>query len=136
MGLKVNLGSGERMIINGALVRAHGRVTIEVENRAVILRAKDLMSSGEATTPARQLYFATMSAYIDEDNRSIYHDQIVNLVRSLMSELPIFSVASVCVNFAQKVACQDYYLALADCRELIAIEDTYSKSDTQPQVTE
>lgn len=134
MGLKVNLGSGERMIVNGAVIRAHGRVTIEVENRAVILRSKEFMTVEEATTPARQLYFATMSAYIDEDSRELYQSRIIDLVRSIMANLPIVPVATACVNFAQKVACQDYYLALADCRDLIILEDACAEAGVQTQV--
>ena len=127
MGLKVKLADGERMIVNGALIRASGRVTMELQNRAVILRGKELMDPAEATTPARKLYYATMMAYIDEADRSTHQDRIVQGLRDLLADGPPIALAALCVSLAQKLACQDYYLALLDCRELITLEDALAQ---------
>lgn len=128
MGLKVNLKDNERIIVNGAVLRASGRVTIEIENRAVILRGSEFMLAEDASTPARQLYHSTMMAYIDEEQRAGHQDQIIARVREVIGETPSIETAALCVSFAHKVACSDYYNALSDCRELIALEDAQAAS--------
>lgn len=128
MGLKVNLKDNERIIVNGAVLRASGRVTIEIENRAVILRGSEFMSAEDASTPARKLYHSTMMAYIDEEQRAGHQDEIIARVRDVIGETPSIETAALCVSFAHKVACSDYYNALSDCRELIALEDAQAAS--------
>ena len=64
MGLKVNLKDNERIIVNGAVLRASGRVTIEIENRAVILRGSENKNSilkEEDVVKMRQLYSSGVS---------------------------------------------------------------------------
>jgi flagellar protein FlbT len=128
MGLKVNLKDNERIIVNGAVLRASGRVAIEIENRAVILRGSEFMPAEDATTPARQLYHSTMMAYVDEEQRPGHQDQIIARVREIIGEAPSIETAALCASFAHKVACSDYYNALSDCRELITLEDAQAAS--------
>lgn len=123
MGLMVVLKDKERIIINGAVIAAQGRVSLEIQNRAVILRGKEFMTDEEATTPARKLYHATMLAYIDPENRIKHQDAIVVLVAAVMATQQNLEAAALCVAFAQKVASDEYYPALADCRQLMALED-------------
>ncbi|MDO3693215.1 flagellar biosynthesis repressor FlbT, partial [Pseudomonas sp. DKN 2791] len=61
--LRITLRDGEKAIVNGAVIRAVGRTQIAVENQVSILRGREIMRPEEATTPARQLYFAAMLAY-------------------------------------------------------------------------
>lgn len=128
MGLKVVLKDKERIIINGAVIAAQGRVSLEIKNRAVILRGKEFMTDEEGTTPARKLYHATMLAYIDSDNRTKHQDAIVVLVAAVMATQQNLEAAALCVAFAQKVASDEYYPALADCRQLMALEDAAAQA--------
>lgn len=123
MGLKVVLKDKERIIINGAVIAAQGRTSIEIENRAVILRGKELMTEEEADTPAKLLYLATMLAYIDPDNRERHQNAIIEQISAVMAAYQNLEVAAHCVAFAQKAACEEYYPALADCRRLMAVEE-------------
>ena len=123
MGLKVVLKDKERIIINGAVIAAQGRVSLEIENRAVILRGKEFMTVEDATTPARKLYHATMMAYIDPDHRARHQDAIIELVSAVMAANQVLEAAGLCVSYAQKVASEEYYPALAYCRQLIALEE-------------
>jgi flagellar protein FlbT len=123
MGLKVVLKDEERIIINGAVIAAHGRVSLEIENQAVILRGKEFMAEEDATTPARKLYHATMLAYIDPDHRARHQDAIVMRVAEVMAAQQTLEAAALCVSFAQKAAGDQFYQALGDCRQLIALED-------------
>jgi flagellar protein FlbT len=122
MTLRISLRDGEKVIVNGAVLRAVGRTDLRLENGASVLRGRDVMSPEEANTPARRLYFACMMAYIDGGERSAYQESIIDLVRALLGALRAPEAQKTCVSFAQKVACGQFYAALADCRWLINYE--------------
>ncbi len=122
MSLRISLRDGEKVIVNGAVLSAVGRVCVEVRGGASILRGKDLMRPEEANTPARRLYFTCMMAYIDEGSRATYHDVLVDLVKELLGALESAEARGHCVVAAQKIACGEFYGALADCRWLIRYE--------------
>lgn len=122
MALRISLRDGEKMIVNGAVMRAAGRVQISIENNAAILRGRDVMDPEEANSPARRLYFACMMAYIDEEGLAGHQDAIVSLVGGLLAALESPQAKAMCIAFAQKAATGQFYRALADCRRLIAYE--------------
>ncbi|MDB5671669.1 MAG: flagellar biosynthesis repressor FlbT [Alphaproteobacteria bacterium] len=122
MALRISLRDGEKMIVNGAVLRSVGRTDLCIENAASILRGRDLMSPDEANTPARRLYFACMMAYVDQNELGEHQDDIVRLVSELMDAVQSAEAKSKCIAFAQKVATSQFYKALADCRWLINYE--------------
>ena len=122
MTLRISLRDGEKVIVNGAVLRSVGRTDLRVENDATILRGRDLMTPEEANTPARRLYFACMLAYIDPAGRTAHQAAIVDLVRDLLGALQSPEAQAACISFAQKAACAEFYAALADCRWLIEYE--------------
>ena len=122
MALRISLRDGEKLIVNGAVMRSVGRTDLSIENNAAILRGRDIMTPEEANTPARRLYFATMMAYVDQGEIGPHQDDIVRLVSDLMGALQSPEAKSVCISFAQKVATGQFYKALADCRWLINYE--------------
>jgi len=121
--LRITLRDGEKAIVNGAVIRAVGRTQIAVENKVSILRGREIMRPEEATTPARQLYFAAMLAYIDPACRDSHHDTVVGLVGALIGAFGTQDAKSACIRFASEIAQSEYYKALATAREVIAFED-------------
>jgi flagellar biosynthesis repressor protein FlbT len=122
MALHITLRDGEKMIVNGAVIRAVGRTQLCLENKAAILRGRDVMTPPEANTPAKRLYFACMMAYIDPEDIDRHRESILELVRDLLSALESIEAKAICAVFAEKVATSQFYHALADCRWLIAYE--------------
>ncbi|ACB97110.1 flagellar biosynthesis repressor FlbT [Beijerinckia indica] len=55
--MHISLRSGEKIYINGAVLRADRKVSIEILNDATFLMETHVMNVDEATTPLRQLYF-------------------------------------------------------------------------------
>lgn len=122
------------MIVNGAVLRAVGRTDLVVENEATILRGRDVMKPEEATSPARQLYFACMMAYIDPADLSRHQQVLLARLEALMLALETAEAKAVCIRFAQKVATGQFYNALADCRWLIGYEsDALSRIVVAPK---
>lgn len=122
MTLKISLRDGEKLIVNGAVLRSVGRAVISVENRAAILRGRDVISHEDATTPARRLYHACITAYTDPEHRDRHQDSILMALTEIVAAMPAHAAQSACASFAHSVAMGDYYRALAACRDLIALE--------------
>ena len=123
MTLRISLKDGEKMIVNGAVMRAVGRTDLVVENKVALMRGREVMTPEEATTPARRLYFACMLAYIGGENgRDAQRDRIVTLLGELVAALQAEEARALCTRLAHRLAVGDFYRALADCRSLIAYE--------------
>ncbi|MFV0623241.1 flagellar biosynthesis repressor FlbT [Sphingomonas sp. ac-8] len=123
MTLRISLKDGEKMIVNGAVMRSVGRTDLVVENQVALMRGREVMSPQEATTPARRLYFACMLAYIGgDDGRAAQQDQVVNLLGDLVDVFEAEEPRAICARIAHLLAAADYYRALTECRALIAYE--------------
>ncbi len=122
MTLRISLRDGERVVVNGAVLRAVGRTDLCVEGKASILRGREIMGPEDANTPAKQLYFLTMMAYIDPDGAQGYHDRIVEALQQVAEILPAQGARAATVSYARHVAHMQFYRALTDCRTLIALE--------------
>lgn len=122
MTLRISLRDGEKMIVNGAVLRSTGRTQLCIESKAAILRGRDLMEAKDATTPARRLYYACITAYSDPEGGIAHHDQIVAALTEVMTTLQSPVAKAAATRFAHLVAMSDHYRALADCRVLMTIE--------------
>lgn len=122
MTLRISLREGEQLVVNGAVLRAARRCDLIIENPVAILRGREIMTPGEANTPARRLYLACMMAYIDERHRAAHHDDVVARLAELLDAFEAEQAQCACTSFARQVATGDYYRALATCRTLITYE--------------
>lgn len=121
--LKIALRHGERVVINGAVIAAEGRAALLVENAAAVLRAREVMHAEEATTPARQLYFALQMAYLDPAARDTQRDVAAQLLGLLVDAFVTENARALCAACAAEIAAGGYYRALGLARRLIAAED-------------
>ncbi|KZM48033.1 flagellar biosynthesis repressor FlbT [Labrenzia sp. OB1] len=63
--MKIGLKAGERLFLNGAVIRAERKTSIELLNDAVFLLEAHILQPEEATTPLRQLYFILQTVIMD-----------------------------------------------------------------------
>jgi flagellar protein FlbT len=135
MTLRISLRNGEPVIVNGAVLRAVGRTDLVLENEATILRGREVMKPQDADSPAKQLYFACMMAYIDPADIARHQQALLERLEALLSALESPEAKGVCVHFAQKVATGQFYQALGECRWLIAYEaDALARLDAAAAV--
>lgn len=66
--IQITLKPGERIYINGAVLRVDRKVMIELLNDVTFLLENHVMQPEAATTPLRQLYFIVQSMLIDPAN--------------------------------------------------------------------
>lgn len=122
MALQISLGDGERVVVNGAVLRANGRLRLVVENQVAILRSRDVMTPEEACTPARRLYYACMMAYIDNVHVEQHRNDLASLLADMVGALESLEAKASCGRIANLAACSDFYRALVECRKLIDYE--------------
>jgi flagellar biosynthesis repressor protein FlbT len=124
MPLKLSLKPGEKFVINGAVVQnGDRRGVLLLQNKASVLREKDIMQPEEANSPSRRIYFPVMMMYLDEANASAVHEEFVRRLQEFMGAIRNPDVLADCVNISKHVMQREYYKALMLCRRLIEYED-------------
>jgi flagellar protein FlbT len=123
MPLKLSLKPGEKFVLNGAVVQnGDRRGTLILQNKASVLREKDIMQAEDATTPARRVYLPVMMMYLDEADAGRYYDEFVRRLSEFMSAVGNKDILTECVGISKHVLAREYYKALMGCRKLIDYE--------------
>lgn len=68
--LRISLKSGERIFINGAVLRVDRKVALEFLNDVTFLLENHVLQPEDATTPLRQLYFIAQMMLINPEGVS------------------------------------------------------------------
>ncbi len=124
MPLKLSLKPGERFVLNGAVVQnGDRRGVLILQNKASVLREKDIMQEEEVTSPARRIYFPVMMMYLDEAGADKYHAEFVRRLSEFMSVIQNPQVLNECVAISRHTMAREYYKALMLSRKLIEYED-------------
>lgn len=123
MPLKLSLKPGERFVLNGAVVEnGDRRATLVLQNKASVLREKDIMQEHEVDTPAKRIYFPVMMMYLSSSSADGVYDDFVLRMTEFMGAISNGDVLSECVTISKDVMAGEYYKALLRCRKLIAYE--------------
>ena len=124
MPLKLSLKPGEKFVLNGAVVQnGDRRGVLVLQNKASVLREKDIMQEDEANTPARRIYLPVMMMYLDEANAERYYDEFVRRLTEFMGVISNPDVLAECVSISKNCMEREYYKALMRCRKLMDYED-------------
>lgn len=132
MPLKIVLKPHEKVVINQAVI-ANGpeRTELLVENKANVLRQRDILTEEGADSPARRIYFAVQMLYMFPESARHYQAMFNQLVRDFVSAVP--SSTDIALELAQKVTGGDLYGALRACRKLVKYEEKVLQHVRQQQ---
>jgi len=123
MPLKLSLKPGEKFVLNGAVVQnGDRRTTLVLQNKASVLREKDIMQLDEAVTPARRIYFPMMMMYLEDGANNRYYDEFAQRLTEFMGVIRNPEVLADCVAISKHAMSREYYKALMLCRKLIEYE--------------
>ena len=123
MPLKLSLKPGEKFVLNGAVVQnGDRRAVLVLQNKASVLREKDIMQADEADTPAKRIYFPIMLMYLDEVGREKAYAEFAARLAEFMGVVRDPAVLSECIGVSKEVMAGEYYRALMRCRKLISYE--------------
>jgi flagellar protein FlbT len=120
----ISLRGGERIYVNGAVLRVDRKVTIELVNEVVFLLENQVMQVADATTPLRQLYFVVqlmlMSPHDVAEAKAVYREQRCALLAVSENAEMLRGLEVV----EELVEAKRYYDALRKIRALFDIEQS------------
>jgi flagellar protein FlbT len=86
-GLKITLRAGERIFVNGGVLKVDRKVSIELMNDVIFLLEQHVMKPEDTTTPLRQLYFMIQMMLMDPSlhmkARTMAKESVTNLLASI-----------------------------------------------------
>jgi len=121
MPLKLTLGKGEKLIVNGAVVKNDGdNAMLVFENQAHILRQKDILTEQDARTPASRVYLALQCAYLFPENRGEHIASFNQLLKDYIGAAP--SAEPIANEILKRLEEDQLYSGLKACQRLIEHE--------------
>ena len=123
MPLKLSLKPGEKFVLNGAvLTNGDKRTSLVIQNKACVLREKDIMQPEEATTPSRHVYLPIMMMYLDREGIETYYNDFALRMTEFMGAIQNHDALAACIEISRDVMSGAYYKALMLCRKLFEFE--------------
>ena len=130
MPLKLLLKPGEKVVINQAVVLNGGDKTeLILQNKASVLRERDIMTEENADSPAKRIYFVVQMMYMFSDKERQYQANFNELVTSFIEAVP--SSTPILLDIGRKVIEGNLYGAMKDCKKLMRYEEEVLKHVTQ-----
>lgn len=96
--LKISLKANEKIYLNGAVIRADRKVTLDLLNDVQFLLESHVLQVGEASTPLRQLYFMVQVMLMDPQGAAQARDMFR---KSLPLLLASFDDPQICATLKQ-----------------------------------
>jgi flagellar protein FlbT len=123
MPLKLSLKPGEKFVLNGAvLTNGDKRTSLVIQNKACVLREKDIMQPEDAATPARRIYFPVMMMYLDPESSDDYYNDFALRMTEFMGAIRNRGALATCIEISKDVMSGTYYKALMNCKKLFDFE--------------
>src|SRR3569833_2704391 len=123
MPLKLSLKPGEKFVLNGAvLANGDKRTSLVIQNKACVLREKDIMQPEEANTPARRIYLAIMMMYLDGEASEEPFNEFALRMTEFMGAIRTPSILGMCVDFSRDVGHGAYYKKQNNNQKLFDLE--------------
>jgi flagellar protein FlbT len=120
----IHLKRGEKLYVNGAVLRVDRRTSLEFMNDVSFLLENHVMQAEEANTPARQLYFVTQTMLIDPGNAGMTVELYKHLAYRMRKAMRNEEINKHLDGADSKVEEGRYFDALKHLRNCFSIEDT------------
>ncbi|CAN7700796.1 flagellar biosynthesis repressor FlbT [Phyllobacterium sp. LjRoot231] len=133
--MKISLRAGEKVYVNGAVLRVDRKVSLEFMNDVSFLLESHVLQGDQTTTPLRQLYFAAQIMLI---NPAIKDEANRTFKRMLASLLATFENQQVLkeLKLIDEMVCNDrVFEALKSIRLLYALEAQILSGSAEPIIS-
>jgi len=132
MPLKLSLKPGEKFVLNGAVMtNGDKRASLVIQNKAALLREKDIMQREDADTPARRIYFPIMMMYLEPDGDEEFYNEFALRMTEFMGAIKHRGALMTCVEISRHVMAGAYYKGLVLCKKLFEFEKERLSYDPQ-----
>ncbi|WP_020084253.1 flagellar biosynthesis repressor FlbT [Hyphomicrobium zavarzinii] len=120
---RVTLRPGERIFLNGAVLKSEGRSSFEILNDVPYLLENEIMQVQQTITPLRQLYYILQTMVMEADGmamaRGVYEDTMRWLRVAFENPIVLAGLDTI----GQQVNAGSPFAALKTLRTLVPIED-------------
>jgi flagellar protein FlbT len=133
---RIFLKGGERVYINGAVLRVDRKVTLELLNNATFLLEQHVMNPEETRSPLRQLYFTVQTMLIDPASVALARTVFQNLSEALLRDCTTEDLVRGVAAVRTSVEAGRLVDALKGLRSLFPIEDAVLSVPAQGTIRE
>ncbi|MER0238901.1 flagellar biosynthesis repressor FlbT [Fulvimarina sp. MAC8] len=121
--LRISLRAGERIFVNGAVMKVDRKTTLEFLNDVTFLLESHVMQAENATTPLRQIYFVVQMMLMDPANqdgpRAVFNDSLARMLKTYSNG----DILEGLLEIEEMVGRGRAFEALKRLRSLIPVED-------------
>ena len=121
--MHINLRAGEKLYLNGAVLRADRKVSLELMNDAAFLLEAHVMSPDKATTPLRQLYFVVQMMLMNPQDAVQARRVFAISLEAMTAAYDDAGVQAVLASCERQVASDRFFDALKGLRGAFALDD-------------
>ena len=130
----VHLKRGEKLYVNGAVLRVDRRTSLEFLNDVSFLLENHVMQVDEANTPMRQLYFVVQTMLMDPANAGMTAELYKHLAHRVRQTIPSEDLNGFLDTADQKILDGRFFEALKLIRNAFAIEAALFVADQGQKV--
>lgn len=120
---RVSLRAGERIFLNGAVLKADGRCSFEILNDVPYIAESEIMQAQQTVTPLRQLYYILQTMVMDpalaDTSRVVYEDTMHWLSKAFSNAEVLAGLETI----QKQVGAGSPFQGLKTVRRLIPLED-------------
>lgn len=120
--MNISLRRGEKLYLNGAVIRADRKVCIELLNDVTFLLENHVMQAQDATSPLRQLYFVIQLMLMSPNDTMAALDMCRGMLGSLTSAISEPRILSGLALVAKHIDDKRMFDALKTLRALFPLE--------------
>lgn len=132
--LKLSLRAGERIFVNGAVMRFDRKTQVELLNDVTFLLESHVMQAADTKTPLRQLYFIVQMMLIDPANAAEARRVFDSASALLLAAFSNRDVREGLLDVCDLVRRERAYEALKRLRALIPLEDAVIAGESAPLI--
>lgn len=121
--MQIHLKKGEKIYVNGAVLRVDRRTTLEFLNDIDFLLEGHVIQAQQATTPFRQLYLVVQTMLMDPANAGMTHEVFKHLAHRLGQAIDSPELSKALREAISRVDNQRYFDALRQLRVAFQFED-------------
>jgi flagellar biosynthesis repressor protein FlbT len=131
--MNITLRAGERLYINGAVLRVDRKATLELLNDATFLLEAHVMQAEDATTPLRQIYFVVQVMLMDPASARTTAQLADSLVAKASKAFEATAIRNGLANVLELIGRARYFEAMKALRAMYPLEqaEMFPASDAQ-----
>jgi flagellar protein FlbT len=122
--MNITLRAGERIYINGAVLRVDRKATLELMNDATFLLETHVMQAKDANTPLRQIYFVVQVMLMDPASAKATTQLAAALIDKALQAFDNAQIQRGLVAVSELIARARYFEAMKSIRSLYPLEQS------------